>query len=129
MLVNPGRSAPPEQSLDAASNMDQDLVLVLIELVLLDPDATVKEADATALALRVVDCLSAYYGAVNTGIRVVEGLRLGWVTKGQTRDGQKRTEESVTVFLHVWHRRGNKQGDACTEEEELKKVSARVNQT
>ena len=129
MLVNPGRPAPPEQGLDAASCTDQDLLLVLVELVLIDPDANVEEANATKVALRVVRCLSTYFEAANTGVRVVEGLRLGWVTKGQTREGQKRTEESVTFFLHVWHRRVSKQGDACTEEEELEKVRERVKET
>ena len=77
---------------------------VLHELVFKDPTGTVTEANATAWALGVVKRLVEAMGRQVGGIRVIESILLGWVTKGKTRERQRGTDVSVTIFLHVWRR-------------------------
>ena len=132
-LVVVGGSGTPELGLGAAScpnaDLHADLVLTLVEVGLNDPGHTVKEENATEMARRIVESLSAFYREMNTGKRVVEALMLGWVTRGQTRYGQQKTETMVTFFLHAWQRRGNKGGDAPSEEEEWAQAQKRGSET
>lgn len=94
----------PQESLVAPCYQLRGVRQVLHELVFKDPTGTVTEANATAWALGVVKRLVEAMGQQVGGIRVIESILLGWVTKGKTRRGQRDTDVSVTIFLHVWRR-------------------------
>ena len=94
----------PQENLVAPCYHLRGVLQVLVELVFKDPTGTVTEANATAWALGVVKRLVEAMEQQVGGIRVIESILLGWVTKGKTRRLQRDTAVNVTIFLHVWRR-------------------------
>ena len=84
----------------------RDMAQVLVELIFDDTGKTVNEDTVAQWATEQVGRLAHAVAGRKSGQRVIEAIALGWVTKGKTRAGQRKTADSVTIFLHVWRRLG-----------------------
>ena len=95
---------------EAARSIEtRDMAQVLVELTFDDTGNSVNEDTVAQWAIEQVGRLARAYDKRTTGVRVAEAIVLGWVTKGKTRVNQRNTAHSVTIFLHVWRRLGERE--------------------